>query len=295
MINQAIDALRVQGGGALRSTLIGQRTVDTSTLATPQDRGLFGPDSVTWKINSDISLLIGGLRSLIFQTLHPLAMAGVAEHSDYRQDPFGRLQRTGQFVGGTTFGNTPHAEELIRVVRNVHERVRGIAPDGRPYSANDPRLLLWVHAVEVDSFLVAYKRYSGQHLEPWEADAYVAEMSVVARRLGATRLPLNAGQLDKTLRGFRHELSAGPQAREAWRFLLAPPLALLARGPYAVIVAAAVSSLPGWVRQDLRIPALPGVEPLMVRPAATGLTKGLGWLLSPESSSERLRTVADSF
>ncbi len=288
MINEALEALRAQGGSALRSTLIGKNKVDPATLATAEDHGLFGPQSVTWKINSDISLLIGGLRSLIYQTLHPLAMAGVAEHSDYKQDPFGRLQRTGQFVGGTTFGNTAHAERLISVVRKVHDRVQGVAEDGRPYSANDPRLLLWVHAVEVDSFLEAYTRYSGERLQPWEADAYVAEMSVVARRLGAEDLPLTLAQLRQTLLGFRDELSVGSQARDAWRFLLAPPLPLLARPAYGIIVAAAVSSLPDWIRQDLNIPRVPLLEPLAVRPAAIALTKGLGWLLSPNSSSVHL-------
>lgn len=248
-------------------------------LANPSDHGLFGPDSVTWKINADISILVGGLRSLIYQTLHPLAMAGVAEHSDYRHDPFGRLQRTSQFVGGTTYGNIAYAEKLISRVRSVHDRVQGIAPDGRPYSANDPRLLLWVHAVEVDSFLDSFRRYSLEPLEDWEADAYVAEMSVVARRLGAQDLPLSVAELQDTLLGFRSELAAGDQARQAWKFLLAPPLPIWGRAPYGIIAAAAVTSLPDWVLEDLRVGVPRAVEHLAVRPAAIALTKGLGWLL----------------
>ena len=288
VLSDAIENLRNQGGTAIRNRLVGENKMDPSNLASPDDHGLFGPDSITWKINADISILVGGLRSLIYQTLHPLAMAGVAEHSDYRNDPFGRLQRTSQFVGGTTFGNTPHAERLIKTVRNVHNRVQGTAPDGRPYSANDPRLLLWVHAVEVDSFLDSYKRYSLEPLEDWEADAYVAEMSVVARRLGATDLPLSVAELDSTLESFRPEMYAGAQAREAWNFLISPPFPLLTKAPYGIIAAAAVTSLPDWIQEELNIPIPKGVEHLAVRPAAIALTKGLGWLMSGNSASGTL-------
>lgn len=288
VINSAIESLRNQSGAAFRKTLVGDKVMDPSTLASAEDHGLFGPESVTWKINGDIAILVGGLRSLMYQTLHPLAMAGVSDHSDYRADPFGRLQRTSQFVGGTTFGNTAHAGRLIATVRRVHDRVEGTAPDGRPYRANDPRLLLWVHAVEVDSFLDSYQRYSLEPLEDWEADAYVAEMSVVARRLGAEDLPLSVAELEATLQGFRPELEAGSQARETWKFLLAPPLPILGRAPYAIIAAAAVTSLPEWVLKDMNIPIPRGLEHLAVRPAAIALTKGLGWLMSGTSSAGTL-------
>lgn len=268
---------------------MGEEALDPARLASADDHGLFGPDSVTWKINGDIAILVGGLRSLIYQTLHPLAMAGVAEHSDYKSEPFRRLQRTSQFVGGTTFGSTAHAEGLIATVRKVHDRVQGTAPDGQPYSANDPRLLLWVHAVEVDSFLDSYRRYSMTPLEDWEADAYVAEMSVVARRLGAEDLPLSVAELKATLESFRPEMKMGAQAREAWKFLFSPPLPIWGRAPYGVIAAAALTSLPDWVLKDMKITIPPGLEPLAVRPAATALTKGLGWLLAGGRSSETLQ------
>jgi uncharacterized protein (DUF2236 family) len=288
VINSAIESLRNHGGAAFRKTLVGDNAMDPSSLASPSDHGLFGPESVTWKINGDIAILVGGLRSLMYQTLHPLAMAGVTDHSDYRADPFGRLQRTSQFVGGTTFGNTAHAEQLIATVRKVHDRVEGTAPDGRPYRANDPRLLLWVHAVEVDSFLDSYKRYSLEPLEDWEADAYVAEMSVVAKRLGAEDLPLSVAELETTLQGFRPETKADRQARETWKFLLAPPLPVLALAPYGILAAAAVTSLPDWVLKDLKIPIPRGLEHLAVRPAAIALTKGLGWLMRGASTTGTL-------
>lgn len=287
----ALGQLRSRGGAYLRRAIVGDREVDPVLMAHPGDLGLFGPDSVAWKVNSDAAMLVGGLRSLIFQTLHPLAMAGVADHSDYRNDPWGRLQRTSEFVGATTFGTQVYADRQIETVRRVHNRVVGTAPDGRPYEANDPQLLLWVHATEVDSFLDAYRRYGTAQLTRYEADAYVAEMSVVAKRLGAQDVPTSVAELDQTLQMFRPDLHVGRQARDAWRFLTAPPMPLLARGPYGVITAAAVTSLPDWVRHDLKIPVPIGVEPLAVRPAATLLMRGIGWLLSAQSTTETVRAT----
>jgi uncharacterized protein (DUF2236 family) len=102
----------------------------------------------------------GGIRALLLQSLHPLAMAGVAGHSGFKGDPWGRLQRTSEFLATTTFGTVEHATKQIQRVRRIHERVRGTAPDGRPYAASDPHLLRWVHITEADSFLTAYQRYA---------------------------------------------------------------------------------------------------------------------------------------
>ncbi|MBK5286954.1 MAG: DUF2236 domain-containing protein, partial [Acidimicrobiia bacterium] len=163
-MNDATGALlapvRTVVGHVARSAFGGTPQSGTELeFATATDPGLFGPDSVTWRIHADRSMLIGGLRALLLQVLHPLAMAGVAQHSTYRRDPLGRLARTGRFVAATTYGTTAEAERAITMVTDVHQRVRGVAADGRPYSASDPALLAWVHNVEVDSFLSAYRRY----------------------------------------------------------------------------------------------------------------------------------------
>src|SRR5205823_9741871 len=148
------------------------------------DLGLFGPDSVTWRIHADPSMLIGGIRALLVQALHPLAMAGVAQHSDYQDDPWGRLQRTVDYVVTTTFADRPTALAAGDRVRAVHSRVRGIDPvTRRPYRADDPELLVWVHAVEVHSFLAAYRRYGGR-LTDEEADRYVTEQVRTAALVG---------------------------------------------------------------------------------------------------------------
>ncbi len=280
IVEELLALARQQGANRLRSALTGDEALQPAELASSVDPGLFGPDSVAWRVHGDSAMLIGGLRSLLFQTLHPLAMAGVDQHSDYRTDPWGRLNRTGRFVGATTYGSTETAEEAIEIVRQVHERVTGFAADGRPYAANDPHLLLWVHATEVDSFLRAYDRFGAGTLTDAERDRYVAEMAEVARRLGSELPPTTAAELRECLRQFRYECQAGIEALETVRFLLFPPMPFWLRGTYGVLAAAAITLLPRWARRELFLPVLPLSDPLAVRPAAMVLTRALGWLMS---------------
>jgi uncharacterized protein (DUF2236 family) len=182
-------------------------------------------------------------------------MAGVAGHSGYRSDPWGRLQRTSHFLATTTFGTVEHAERAIAQVRDIHLRVRGKAEDGRPYAASDPHLLDWVHLAEVDSFLRAYQLFGPEPLSLDEADEYVRQSGTVAARLGATTPPTTVAELDTRLEAFRPELSATAACRDAARFLLLdPPLPLAARPGYGLLAAGAVASLPGWARRELRLP-----------------------------------------
>jgi uncharacterized protein (DUF2236 family) len=151
---------------------------------------LFGPESVTWKINADFpGMLSGGLAALMLQTLHPRALAGVWDHSNFRTDLIGRLRRTTAFVGGTTYAPTGDAERLIERVRTIHDRVHGQTADGRPYDANDPDLLTWVHLTEVSSFLQGYRRYCRADLPAGAADRYYDETRRVAEALGARDVP----------------------------------------------------------------------------------------------------------
>jgi uncharacterized protein (DUF2236 family) len=214
-----------------------------------EDLGLFGPDSVTWRVHADPSMLIGGLRALLVQALHPLAMAGVAEHSDYRDDPWGRLQRTVDYVVTTTFGDTATAVAAGERVRAVHRHVRGVDPvTGRPYRADDPELLVWVHAVEVHSFLAAYRRYGGW-LSPEDGDRYVAEMVRAAELVGltASEVPASTDELRAYLGAVRG-LVLTPAARQAMAQILSPPMPLALRPLWAVPTTAAVALLPRWAR-----------------------------------------------
>lgn len=232
------------------------------------------------QVHADASMFVGGLRALLLQSLHPLAMAGVAEHSDYRGDPWGRLQRTSTFLAVTTFGTASDAQRAVDRVRGIHRRVHGVAPDGTPYRADDPHLLEWVHIAEVDSFLKAYQRYGAAPLDQHGRDAYVHDTARVAEALGVIDPPRSEAALRSRLSRYRPELRATASAREAARFLLlTPPLSLPARAPYGVLASAAVGLLPVWARLPLRLPYLPVLEATGVRLAGWALVSGIRWAL----------------
>lgn len=222
-------------------------------LGEPGDAGWFGPTSTAWQVNGSLATLVGGVRALLLQACHPLALAGVEQHSNYREDPLDRLQRTNRFVTTTTFGSSVLAKEACARVSAVHESVFGAAPDGRSYSATDPHLLLWVHVGLVDSMLVAAQHYHG---EPVNADAYVAEMAVTGRAVGVLQPPESEVDLREVLASFRDELSADDSARDVSRFLQFPGRALPfgAWVPYAVLSRAAVDLLPDWAAETLDAP-----------------------------------------
>ena len=242
----------------------------------------FPEDAPIRQVHGDASMFVGGVRALLLQSLHPLAMAGVAAHSGFKGDPWGRLQRTSHFLAVTTFGTAEDAEAMVRRIRAVHATVVGTAPDGRPYAASDPHLLRWVHVAEVDSFLAAHQRYGAAPLDAAGRDGYVADTARVAEALGVVDPPRTEAELRAALEEYRPELASTPEAREAARFiLLNPPLPLLARGPYAAIAAAAVALLPRWARRPLRIPRLPLTEAVAVRAAGVVITRTIRWAMSP--------------
>jgi uncharacterized protein (DUF2236 family) len=248
---------------------------------TPGERW-FAEDRPIRRVHGDASMFVAGLRALLLQSLHPLAMAAVSAHSGYRGDPWGRLHRTSYFLAITTYGAAEDAEEAVARVQAVHERVRGTAPDGRPYRASDPHLLKWVHVAEVDSFLAAHQRYGAAPLDAEGRDGYVADMAVVARKMGVLDPPETEAQLREALASYRGELHGTREAREAARFmLLQPPVPLLARPAYGVLAAAAVGLLPWWTRWPLRLPYLPLAEATVVRAAGDALTRTIRWALTP--------------
>lgn len=219
------------------------------------DPGLFGPQSVCWKVHSDFtSMLIGGISALMIQLLHPLALAGVWEHSNYRQDMLGRLRRTGQFIAGTTFASRADAERLIARVRAIHDRVSGIAPDGRPYAANDPHLLTWVHVAEVYSFLQSHLRYRNPHLSGAEQDRYYAEIALVGELLGARDIPRSRQQVAEYFQVMMPELCCDWRCREVMDTLLdAPAPSTLTRPFSRLMLQAGMELLPDWACQLLGI------------------------------------------
>ena len=240
----------------------------------------FADDRPIRRVHGDASMFVGGLRALLLQSLHPLAMAGVAEHSNYRDDPWGRLQRTSYFLAVTTFGPARDAERTVARIRGIHRQVKGTAPDGRHYAASDPHLLEWVHIAEIDSFLLAHQRYGAKPLDQEGRDGYVADTARVASALGVIDPPRTERELKQRLADYRPELMGTAAAREAARFLLlTPPLPLLARPPYAVLSSASVAMLPAWARLPLRLPYLPPLEATAVRLAGGTLVSGIRWVM----------------
>ncbi|MEI9273102.1 oxygenase MpaB family protein, partial [Pseudomonas aeruginosa] len=188
------------------------------------DPGLFGPDAACWKVHGDFSsMMIGGIGALLLQMLHPLALAGVWDHSNFRDDLLGRLRRTGQFISATTYGPLADAERLIERVRRIHESVIGQLPDGTPYSASDPDLLTWVHVAEVSSFLKSYLRYLNPDLPGSEQDRYYSEIALVAERLGARAVPRDREQIAAYLEAMRPRLRCDERTREVVRILFNAP------------------------------------------------------------------------
>lgn len=232
------------------------------------DRGLFGPGTVTWKVHAHPAMLIGGLRALIIQSLHPLAMAGVMQHSDFRAKPLDRLRRTAQYVATTTYGDTATAEAAAAHVRHVHTFIHGIDPvTGRRYSAEDPETLLWVHCVEVHSFLAAYRAYGGR-LSAADQDRYLAESARVAALLGVDpdAVPASVAAMREYFAAMRPSLCVSLAAKEAIDFVASPPVTrdLL---PYAAALRVVSTAAVGLVPRDLR--RLAGIDRPRVADAAS--------------------------
>jgi uncharacterized protein (DUF2236 family) len=253
------------------------------------DAGIFGPDSVVWRIHADPVMLVGGLRALLVQALEPRAMAAVDQHSAFREDPWGRLERTTQFVLATTYGDTAAAEAAAARVRGVHAHIHGIDPvTGEAYSARDPDLLLWIHAVEVESFLLTYRTYAGR-VTAADGNRYVAEMARVAEmvELPAGRAPRTEGELRDYLRSVRG-LQATPAAFEGLRIVLFPPMDLRYRPLWAIPTTAAIAILPSYARRLYRIPWFPPAA-VPVRTAVFALSRVFNAVTPPPPSLRAAR------
>ncbi len=266
-VARAVSRIQRAFGESLRTRVAGEDAAERAQgiWGKPGERW-FTPADPIWRVHEDASMFVGGIAALLLQSLHPAAMAGVAGHSGYRSDPWGRLKRTADYIAVTTYATIPDAEATIAHVRAVHERVRGRDESGRPYRASDPRLLAWVHAAEVESFLTAHREFGADRLSPAEADTYVAQTGVAASLLGVLDPPMTVAGLRETLVGFRPELSVSAAARDAADFLIAsPPLPWAARPGYYTLVAGAIAILPGWAREMLDLP-LNRVAGLVGRP-----------------------------
>ncbi len=234
----------------------------------PGDPGLCGPDSVSWRVIGDVSVFVGGIRALLIQAAHPEVVAGVDDHSRYRDDPLGRLSRTSFYVTSATYGAMPEVAEAIDLVKSAHQGVSGTSHRGQAYSASTPELAAWVHNTLTDSFLEAYQRFGGR-LTAAEADQFVVEQMKVGEMLGASPLPATAPELRTWISG-HPALASSPGMRDAIRFLRKPPISAAQRAGYQVLMNGAITTIPRELTSVLGLTAAPGA-----RVAATAMILGL--------------------
>jgi uncharacterized protein (DUF2236 family) len=230
-----------------------------NTMDYPGDPGLFGPDSISWEIMGDVSGFIGGIRALLIQAAHPEVVAGVADHSHYREDPLGRLSRTSAYVTATSYGAMPEVEQAVRIVRAAHRRVQGTSHRGIPYRADDPPLAAWVHNSLTDSFLVCNQIYGARPLTAEEADRFVREQASIGRLLDADPVPQTAAELSRWV-AEHPAVAPSPGMREAVDFLRDPPLDPAVKVAYQVLASAAVVTIPPRVRRALGLRPRPGAR-----------------------------------
>jgi uncharacterized protein (DUF2236 family) len=230
------------------------------SLSHRGDPGLFGPGSPSWAVIGDAAAFVGGIRALLIQAAHPEVVAGVSDHSRYREDPLGRLSRTSAYVTATTFGAGPEVARAVSLVRRAHEPVRGRSHRNRPYAAGTPRFAAWVHNALTDSFLTAYRWYGPRPLTPSDADRFVAEQARIGRLLDADPTPETADALTAWVAD-HPDVGASPGMRETVAFLADPPLDRAQRAGYRLLYGAAVATIPPRIRLALGVEANRGAVP----------------------------------
>ncbi len=228
--------------------MVGSGGPPVAFLTPKGDRGLFGPESIAWKVHADfISMMIGGISSLIMQALHPQALAGVWDHSSFRKDLKGRLGRTAFFIAATTYGSTEMANSMIQKVNQIHTNITGLDEFGKPYSATDPHLLSWVHLTETFSFMQSFEDYRKEKITSHERDQYFREMKSLGERMGAENLPSTYVHTDKAIREYIPELYFGERAKVILELLEYFPSSLSAKPFIKLITRAGLLNLPDWV------------------------------------------------
>jgi uncharacterized protein (DUF2236 family) len=242
------------------------------------DKALYPPDSVIWRVHGDVTtMMIGGVTALLLQMLHPAALAGVWDHSTFRDDMLGRLRRTARFIAVTTYGERGEAAAAIDRVKQVHEHVRGVLDDGTPYAAGDPQLLAWVHVCEAVGFLDAWIAFGDPAMSPSDQDTYFAEAGDVARALGADPVPQTRAEAEALIAEFRPALVSSRRSREVARMVLNQPAPSLAMLPaQRLLMQASVEILPRWARKMHRL-VVPPLSGPVVRGGATVIAQTLRW------------------
>ncbi|HSM54423.1 MAG TPA: oxygenase MpaB family protein [Erythrobacter sp.] len=257
--------------GVFNDTASGQEPVPIS------DEALFERDSPIRMVHADIvGMMVGGIRALLLQMLHPEALQGVLDHSNFREDMHGRLRRTARFIAVTTFGHRDDAQKAIERVNRIHAKVTGALPDGSLYSATNPRTLAWVHVTEASSFLAGYKRHVHPDMPGHQQDEYYRQFALVARALGADPVPESRNDAEELFREMRADLRTSAEAREVAQLVLTQRSPGTPPGLQALLGADAVEMLPAFARPMLGLNR-PGIGALPARAATWGMGKTLRW------------------
>lgn len=238
------------------------------------DPGLFGPGSVSWRVIGDPASFVGGIRALLIQAAHPEVVAGVGDHSRYREDPLGRLSRTSAYVTATTYGAMPEVEQAVAQVRRVHRVISGTSSRGIEYDAADPGYSAWVHNALSDSFLVANQTFGAYVLTPKEADRFVLEQTRVGALFDSDPMPTTSSELSRWIRMYPG-VAHSPEMEDAVDFLADPPLEPGLRSGYKLLYEAAVATIPRRIRDVLGVTKMPGAI-LAGRMVVAGLRWALG-------------------
>ena len=241
------------------------------------DEALFVKNTPIRMVHADVvAMMVGGIRGLLLQMLHPHALQGVLDHSNFRSDMHGRLRRTARFIAVTTFGHRDDAQAAIERVNRIHAAVGGTLPDGSPYAASDPRTLAWVHVAEATSFLAAYIRHVRPDMPGSAQDEYYRQFAMIARALGADPVPTDRREAEAIFRELRGDLATSPQAREIAALVLSQRPHRAPPAVQAMLGAEAVALLPPFARSMLGLER-PGLSAIPARAATWGMGKTLRW------------------
>lgn len=275
IVDHAANGLRTELVKRVRAvfndTANGQQPVPVS------DNALFARNTPIRMVHADlVGMMVGGVRSLLLQMLHPHALQGVLDHSNFRHDMHGRLRRTARFIAVTTFGERTQAEAAIAAVNRIHARIHGTLPDGTPYSAQDPRTLAWVHLAGAQSFLAGYLRYVRPDMPLAEQDEYYRQFAEVGRRLGADPVPVTVREADALFRDMRRDLRGSSEAREVARLVLSEKPEGTPAPLQQMLAAEAVATLPPFARAMLDLPS-PGLHGFASRAATQAVGRTLRW------------------
>ena len=296
---QVLQGLAMEAIGHRVRAVTGSRSSLEDFAVPLGDPGLFGPESMAWRVHAHFTaMMVGGLSSLMVQALHPRALAAVWDHSDFRRNLKERLGRTAYFVAATTYGGRQQAMRTIERVNAIHAHAVGTDLHGQPYAANDPALIRWVHLVEVTAFLAAFQHLAKKPLSPQECDRYIAEMTQVGHLLGAVDLPQTLQATEQALLDFQKELAFDARAQEIMQVIQSYPVDVFDRPFMALVLQAALDVMPDWALRLTR-----RARSCEFQQQATRLALRLGaepvqWMLDQQgvaaAAHQRVRTLVQA-